>query len=183
MPRRRARLRWPYGLDHRPGARRAPPPRGLRRLRGAARRAPRRVPRLRVVDPEAAPGPGSDADVLRARVRERPPRRVPALRARDGGLRRRAQDGRRASERPVGARGDLHPQRDGGDQSRGVRLGTRQPRARRRRRHHRARAPRELRPVAVHRAPHRRGVPPHPDRRPRRAPARLPRRRWRARGT
>ena len=77
--------------------------------------------------------------------------------------------------------GHLHPQRDRGAQPRRVRVGTRQPRPRRRRRHHRARAPRELRPVAVHRVPDGRELPPHPDRRPGRAPARRARR-ARARG-
>ena len=157
-------------------ARRAPPARGLRGVRGAARRQAGRVPRLRVVDPEAAPGARPDAHVLRARVRERPPRGLPALGARHRGVRGRAEDGRRPAERPVGARGDLHAQRHRGDQPRRVRLGARQPRAGRRRRHHRARAPRELRPVAVHRAADRCLVPAHPDRRQRRAPARCARR-------
>ena len=47
---------------------------------------PRRLPRLGVVDPEAAPGARRDEGVLRALVRERPPRRLRARRACDGGL-------------------------------------------------------------------------------------------------
>ena len=59
-------------------------------------------------------------------------------------------------ERAGGARDRLHPQRDRGAQPRRVRVGARQSRPGRRRRHHGARAPLELRPVAVHRGPDRR---------------------------
>ena len=151
--------------------------RGLRVPRRARRREADRVPRLGVVDAEAAAGARPHARVLRARVRERPPRRLPARRARDGGLRGRAAQGRGLRQRAVRARGDLHPQRDGGDQPRRLRVGAREPRPRRHRRDHRARASRELRPVAVHRQPDGRELPSHPDRRSRRAPARRARRR------
>src|ERR1041385_7974138 len=50
-------------------------------------------------------------------------------------------EGARVRQRAVEPRGHLHAQRDGGDQPRRVRLGPRQPRPGRRRRHHRARAP------------------------------------------
>ena len=60
-------------------------------------------------------------------------------------------------------------------------MGARQPRPRRPRRRHRARAPLELRPVAVHREAHGRGLPHDPDRRRRRAATRRARR-DRARG-
>ena len=59
--------------------------------------------------------------------------------------------------------------------------GLAEPRPRRHRRDHRARAPRELRPLAVHRQQDRCELPPHPDRRRRRAPARRARRAWRGR--
>ena len=78
---------------------------------------------------------------------------------------------------------DLHARRNGEHQSRRVRLGPRQPRPGRRRRRHRARAPLELRPVAVHRQADGRGLPDDPDRRARRAPARRARRRSHERGT
>ena len=73
-------------------------------------------------------------DVLRALVRERPPRRLPARRAGDGRLRGRPREGARVPQRAVDARDRLHAQRDGGAQPRRVRLGPRQPRPGRRRR-------------------------------------------------
>ncbi len=91
--------------------------------------------------------------------------------------------GRRFRQRAVGARGRLHPQRDRGAESRRLRVGSRQSRAGRPRRRHRARAPLELRALAVHRQAHRGRLPAHPDRRSRRAPARGPRRDRRARAT
>ena len=150
-------------------------------LEELAGREAARVPRLGVVDAEAAAGARPDARVLRARVRERPSRRLPARRAGDRGVRGRAAHGRGLRQRAVRARGDLHAQRDGVDQPRRLRLGPAEPRPGRHRRDHRARAPRELRPVAVHREQDRRELPPHPDRRRRRASARRARR-PRARG-
>ncbi len=91
------------------------------------------------------------------------------------------EQGRGLRERAVGARGDLHAQRDRGAEPRRVRLGPRQPRPGRRRRRHRSRAPLELRPVAVRRGSHGRCVQGHPDRRVRRASPRRARR-DRARG-
>ena len=135
-----------------------------------------RVSRFGFVDAEATPGARPDALVLRARVRERPSRRLPAGGARHGGLRRRPSHGRCLRQRTLRARGDLHPQRHRGDQPRRVRMGAAEPRPRRHRRDHRARAPRELRPLAVHRQQDRRELPPHPDRRRRRASARRARR-------
>ena len=126
-------------------------------LEELVRRQAARVSRLRLVDAEAAAGARRDAGLLRALVRERPPRRLPARRARDRGVRGRPPQGGRVRQRALRARGDLHPQRDRGDQPRRLRVGARQPRPGRRRRRHGARAPRELRPLAVHREPHRRG--------------------------
>ena len=65
------------------------------------------------------------------------------------------------------ARGDLRPAGDRGAQPRRLRVGPRQPRPRRPRDRHRARAPLELRAVAADRQAHRRRVPDDPDRRPR----------------
>ena len=93
------------------------------------------------------------------------------------GLRGCAREGARAPQRPLDPRGRLRPERHRGPQPRRVRLGPRQPRARRRRRGDRARAPLELRSVAVHRGAHRSRVRGHPDRRQRRARARGARRR------
>ena len=104
----------PREHDLRPRPRRASPARGLPGLRGALRRQAGRVPRLRLVGPEAAPGARPDARLLRARVRERPSRRLPARRAGDGGLRGGAPEGRRVPQRAEREGGDLHPQRDRG---------------------------------------------------------------------
>ena len=51
-------------------------------------------------------------------------------------LETRAREGADASERPVGARDHLRPQRDRGDQPRRLRVGAREPRAGRPRRRH-----------------------------------------------
>ena len=169
-------LRWLSDLDDASRARRTPPAGRFRGFRRASRRPPGRVPRLRRVDPEAAAGLGPDAHVLRARVRQRPSRCVPPGGACDRGLRGRPPYRRRPTQRAVGEGDRVHAERDRGHQPRRVRVGSRQPRPRRRRRDHRARAPCELRAVAVHRAAHGRELPPHPDRRPGRAPARRPRR-------
>ena len=77
---------------------------------------------------------------------------------------------------PDVARDHLRPQRDRGDQPRRVRVGAEQPRPRGRRPRHRARAPLELRPLAVHRRQDRRRLPDAPARRPGRAAARPARR-------
>ena len=66
------------------------------------------------------------------------------------GLRGRAREGPRVRQRAVEPRGDLHAQLDRGAEPDRLRVGAREPRAGRRRRDHRARAPRELRAVAVH---------------------------------
>ncbi len=174
-------VRWPRGRDDGSEARRAPPSGGLRGVRRAREREAGRVPRFGRVDAEAAAGARHDARVLRALVRQRPPRRLPARRARDDRLRDGARQGRGLRERAVRARGDLHAQRDRGAQPRGVCLGPRQPRPRRRGRRHRSRAPLELRPVAVRRGPHGGVVQGDPDRRVRRAATRRARR-DRARG-
>ena len=63
----------------------------------------------------------------------------------------RARDRARLRERRVGARDRLHAERHRGAQRRCLRLGPRQPRPRRPRARHRARAPLQLRPLAVHR--------------------------------
>ena len=160
----------PGGRDHLK-ARRAEAARRLRRLRGADQRPAGRLPRLGLVDAEAAPGARRHARVLRALVRERAPRRLHPRRAGDGGLRGRAREGARLHQRPVEPRGDLHAQLDRGAEPDRLRLGPREPRARRRRRDHRAGASRELRPLAVHGEEDRRAVRAHPDRRLRRAAA------------
>ena len=85
-------------------------------------------------------------------VRERAPRRLHAVRARDRRLRGRPREGAGVPERAVDARGDLHAQGHRGAQPRRLRVGPRQPRPGRRRRGHRARAPLELRAVAADRA-------------------------------
>ncbi len=114
--------------------------------------------------------------LLRDVVRQRPSRCLRARRARHGGPRARAREGTRAPERARRARGDLRPERDRGDQPRVVRLGAPQSRARRPRRRLRARAPLELRPLAVRRDPHRCRLPDDLARRERRAPPGRPRR-------
>ena len=119
-------------------ARRASPANRLRRLRRARRRTPGRVPRLRLVDAEAASGARPDAHVLRARVRERAPRRLPARRAGDRGLRGGAAHRRRTAQRALREGDRVHAERDRGDQPRRVRLGPRQPRPRGRRRRSRS---------------------------------------------
>ena len=86
------------------------------------------------------------------------------------------ENGARLPQRAGRARGDLHPQRDRGDQPRRVRLGALEPRPGRPRRRHRARAPLELRAVAVHRRQDRRRVPDDPARRAGRARPLRPRR-------
>ena len=114
--------------------------------------------------------------LLRDVVRERPPRRLRARRACDGGPRDRAREDPRAPERARRARGDLRAQRDRGHQPRRLRLGAADARPRRPRARHRARAPLELRPLAVHRAAHRRRVPDDPTHRHGRARPRRARR-------
>ncbi len=111
-----------------------------------------RLPRLGRELAEAAPDARGDEPLLRDVVRERPSRRLRARRARDRGARARARADARLPQRAVDARDDLRPQRDRGDQPRRVRVGALEPPARRSRGRDRARAPLELRPVAVHRA-------------------------------
>src|SRR5476649_835158 len=67
----------------------------FRRLRRARERQAGRLPRLGLLVAEAAPGARRDARVLRALVRERPPRRLHARRARNRGLRGCAREGTR----------------------------------------------------------------------------------------
>ena len=71
------------------------------------------------------------------------------------GARERAREGARPRQRARRAGDHLRPQRDRGDQPRRLLVGDVEPRPRRPRRRHRARAPLELRAVAVHRRPHR----------------------------
>ena len=141
-------------------ARRAHAARRLPDLRAADPRQAARLPRLGQHRPEAAAGARRDA-------RRSTRRRTRTCTAASTTLAERATagfEGAREKVRaflnaPADARGDLHPQRDRGAQPRRVRVGAQQPRAGRRRRRHRARAPLELRAVAVHRAEDGRRVP------------------------
>ena len=87
--------------------------------------------------------------LLRARQRQRPPRRARAERARDRGLRRRAREGARVRQRALGARDHLHAQRHREHQPGRARLGRRERPRRRRGAHHRDGAPLEHRAVAA----------------------------------
>ena len=115
------------------GARRPAHPRRLPDLRAAVPRQAARVPRLCREHPEAASDARRHAGVLRGVVRERPPRRLRPGGAGDRGAGALAREGAGAAERAVGARGDLHPQRDRGAEPRRLRLGPLQPRRGRRR--------------------------------------------------
>ena len=149
----------------RSAARRAQAARGLPDLRAGDPRQAARLPRL---GRRARRSRGRCSTRCASSTRRRTRTSTAAStrsRARDRRLRGRAREGRALRQRAVGARGDLHAQRDRGAQPRRVRLGPRQPRPRRPRRRHRARAPLELRPLAVHREADRRRVPDDPDRR------------------
>jgi hypothetical protein len=170
------RVPWRDAGRHRTCPRRAAPACGLPHLRAALPRQAARIPRLGCELTEAAADARGDDELLRDLVRQRPPGRVRTGGACDPGPRGRAREDPRAPERPVGTRGDLRPQRDRGDQSRGVRMGLDDAEARRHRGRDGARAPLELRPLAVHRLAHGRELPPDPAGRARGAPPRGARR-------
>ena len=116
------------------------------RARGA-RPAPR-LPRLGQHVAEAAGRARRHGALLRAVQRQRAPRHLPHRR---GGHRRprgRPGQGRPLHRRAALPRGRVHQERHRGAQPRGQGVGPGQPAGRRRRRAHRARAPRQHRPVA-----------------------------------
>ena len=88
-------------------------------------------------------------------------------------LRRGSRKGTRAPQRRIDAGDHLRAKRDGGAQPGRLRLGSRQSRPGRRRSRDRARAPLELRSLAVHGEANRRRVRSDPDRRPGRTGPRL----------
>ena len=106
-----------------------------------------RLPRLGRDVADAAARDRGDGPLLQRVPREHPPRRLPARRRGDRGLRGRAREGRRV--RRLDRRRDrLHPQRDRGDQPRRLRVGPRQRRPGRPRGAHADGAPLEHRAVA-----------------------------------
>src|SRR5918999_3877054 len=88
---------WEYdrssGRDRRDEARPAHPARGFPDPRPVDPRQASRLPGFGGQLPEAAPGARRDPRFLRDVIRQRAPRRLHALRALDGGLRRRPQQG------------------------------------------------------------------------------------------
>ena len=125
-----------------------------------------RVPRLGRVDPEAAPGARRDAGLLRApRTRTCTAASTGSPSARPRATRARARRCARSSTRPSAREVVFTRSATEGINLVAYAWGLDEPRPRRRRRDHRARAPLELRPLAVRRQPHRRELPAHPDRR------------------
>ena len=98
---------------------------------------------------EAAPGARRDARVLRDLVRERPPRRLQLAERATAGYEGAREKVRAFLNAPATREVIFTRNATEGDQPRRVRVGARQPRPRRRRRRHGARAPLELRALAV----------------------------------
>ena len=114
----------------------------------AGAREAARLPRQRGHHAEAAGGDRRDRQLLRARQRQHPPRRPPAERAGDAGLRARPRDGPALPQRPRGARDRLRPRHHRGDQPGGADLRAAAAAAGRRDRGLGDGAPLEHRPVA-----------------------------------
>ena len=140
------------GRDGRRQARRAQAPRRLPHLRAAVPRQAARLPRLGRVVAEAAPDARRDERTsTRPRTRTCTAASTSSPSARPRRSRARARRSRALLNAPAAREIDLHAQRDRVDQPRRLRVGPEQPRPGRPRRRERARAPLELRPVAVRR--------------------------------
>ena len=143
--------------------------------RPADQRPPVRLPRLRVVEPEAVGRHRRRRRLLPRVQRQRPSRHLHDRREGDRRLRGGPGQGRPVHQRARQPRGHLHPQRDRGDQPRRLLVGPPQHRPRRRDRPDRDGAPRQPRPVAAPRPGARRRPRVHPDHRRRHPPPRRPR--------